>query len=67
MSTAAFCQVETVEIKAYLDKKGVDVKPSHTLFPPPHVKCILTYLLTDPCNHTVAKLFLCSLTSIFPF
>lgn len=26
MSTAAFCQVETAEIKAYPEKKGVDVK-----------------------------------------
>lgn len=66
MSTAAFSQVETAEIKAFLEK-GVDIKPSHTSFPPLHVKCVLTYLLTIACNHTVAKLSLCSLTSVFPF
>lgn len=67
MSTAAFCQVETAEIKAHLEKKGVNVKPSHTSFPPSCVECVLAYLPTDACNHTVAKLFLFSLTSIFPF
>lgn len=63
----SLCQVETAEIKAHLEKKGVDIKPSHTSFPPPCVKCVLAYLPTDACNHTVAKLFLCSLTSVFPF
>lgn len=37
MNTAAFCQVETVVIKTHLEKKGLDVKPCHTLFPLPHV------------------------------
>lgn len=32
-----FCQVETAEIKACLENKDVDVKPSHTSFPPPRV------------------------------
>jgi len=67
MSTVAFCQVETAEIKEHLEKKGVNVNPSHTSYPPPHVNCVLAYLLTDACNHTVTKLFLCSLTSAFPF
>lgn len=64
-STAAFCQVQTAEIRAHMEKDA-DLKPSHISFPLPLVKSILTYPPANACNYTVTKLFLSTLTSVFP-
>lgn len=67
MSSAAFYQTESAEIKAHMEK-GVDVKAlffSHLLST---TTCEARLCLSaHRCMHTVPKLFLCSLTSVFPF
>lgn len=61
MSSAAFYQTESAEIKAHMEK-GVDVKALST------TTCEACLCLSaHRCMHTVPNLFLRSLTSVFPF